>query len=428
MDRRSFVKAGGSAALGLAFGGCAPRFAAQGGAVLAPYIAPGQIPSVVYPVHISWERVIRTTVGLRPFRPSGFRLEAERFDEKTIVHNFGHGGTGWSLSWGTATLATEHAVDAAGDSEDRRAAVLGAGIVGLTSARLLQRRGFDVTVYAAALSPETTSNMSWAGFTPVSGLVRQRTPEWDAQFRRAVAISYREHQLLVARGYGVSWIDSYSPTNSAGSTGGGGNREADGAGDSPLMPEGAETGTIVLGPGRHPFSTKYCRVGVQMRYEPSIYLEAIMRDIIAFGGKFIVRKFDTPRDLMSLDESVIVNCTGLGSKALFGDSELMPIKGQLTVLVPQPEINYTMGSMIPRSDGIVLGHTQLPDDWSLEVNQEALIRTMENALRNFHPSIFRRTPRAAPPMRVVSAEPAWEMAKYAAASPPPVEHFFGLES
>jgi D-amino-acid oxidase len=37
---------------------------------------------------------------------------------------------------------------------------------------------------------------------------------------------------------------------------------------------------------------------------------------------------------------VIFNCTGLGARALFGDQELTPIKGQLTVLLPQTEVNY----------------------------------------------------------------------------------------
>ncbi len=57
------------------------------------------------PVTIAPERVIRTIVGLRPFRPSGFVVRADKADEKTIVHNYGHGGAGITLSWGTAHLA-----------------------------------------------------------------------------------------------------------------------------------------------------------------------------------------------------------------------------------------------------------------------------------------------------------------------------------
>ena len=62
---------------------------------------------------------------------------------------------------------------------------------------------------------------------------------------------------------------------------------------------------------------------------------------MAHGGRIRIRKFDTPRDVAALDEHVIVNCTGLGAKALFGDPELMPLKGQLIVLVPQDEVNYS---------------------------------------------------------------------------------------
>ena len=56
----------------------------------------------------------------------------------------------------------------------------------------------------------------------------------------------------------------------------------------------------------------------------------------------MIRKFDTPRDLMSLNESVIVNCTGLGSKTIFNDNKLVPVKGQLTV-------DSTTGDELPRS-------------------------------------------------------------------------------
>ena len=86
-------------------------------------------------------------------------------------------------------------------------------MVGPTPALQPQRRGFAVTIYAAAVPPDTTSNMSLAGFTPTSAVVAldRRTPEWDAQFRDVVEIAYRQLQLLVGREYGVSWLYNYSP-------------------------------------------------------------------------------------------------------------------------------------------------------------------------------------------------------------------------
>jgi D-amino-acid oxidase len=48
-------------------------------------------------------RVLRERVGLRPFRKSGVRLEVEKLrDGRTVIHNYGHGGSGFTLSWGCA--------------------------------------------------------------------------------------------------------------------------------------------------------------------------------------------------------------------------------------------------------------------------------------------------------------------------------------
>jgi len=48
-------------------------------------------------------RVIRERVGLRPFRKSGVRLEKVKLrDDRTVIHNYGHGGSGFTLSWGCA--------------------------------------------------------------------------------------------------------------------------------------------------------------------------------------------------------------------------------------------------------------------------------------------------------------------------------------
>jgi glycine/D-amino acid oxidase-like deaminating enzyme len=385
MNRRTFVRFGGMAAIGFGLEGCAPKSAP----VLTPQSLPRNTPRVLPIVQASWDRVIRTTIGLRPHRDSGFLLKADRLDAKTVIHNFGHGGSGMSISWGTASMA----VDFAMQQPDRSAAVLGCGVVGLTTARELQRRGFDVTIYAATVPPDTTSNMSLAGFTPTSGLVQndRRTPEWDAQFRQAVQIAYRRLQLLVGPKYGVTWIDQYALTDDINQQGGGG------GGDNPLMPESILNPRVVLQPGEHPFATKYAVERPTMRIEPSIYLDALMHDVALFGGKIVIRRFETTRDLMALPEQVIVNCTGLGAKALFNDPELVPLKGQLTVMIPQTEVTYSTNGgstipappnglpihMMPRSDGIVLGGTSQRDVWTTEVDEGERKRIVDSHIQVF---------------------------------------------
>lgn len=373
MDRRMLIKRSALGLLGLGLAGCAtPR------AGLVTALDPTRR---LVRVRASWDRVIRTTVGLRPYRPSGFVLRTSKLDDKTVIQNYGHGGSGMSLSWGTGEIAANMALEQGG----RSAAVLGCGVVGLTTARQLQRRGFDVTIYAMSVPPNTTSNMSLASWTPTSGLVEAdlRTTAWDEQFRKAATIAYRDLQLLVGRGYGISWLEGYSLNRS----------EPGGAAvsvpvRSPLLPGTLRTEATVLGPGEHPFPTPYVTRRSSLRIEPSIYLDALVRDVRMAGGTIVIRKFDSLRDIAELEELVVVNCTGLGSRELFGDDEITPVKGQLTHLMPQPEVDYsTFGSamptaggfvhMQPRSDGIALGGTSVEGDWSMDVDEEARRRIVD---------------------------------------------------
>jgi D-amino-acid oxidase len=380
MHRRTFLTAGGVAAIGFGVSACAPKSKLLSATPKAPVR--------LAPVNASWDRIIRTTVGLRPHRDAGFVLKADKLDDKLLVHNYGHGGAGMSLAWGTGLMAAEFATE----HQARRAAVIGCGSVGLTCARQLQRRGFEVTIYALAVPPNVTSNMSLAGFTPTSGLVEtdRRTTEWDTQYLRAADISYRQLQLLAGPHFGVSWLDNYSLVDELPSPQGP-NAER------PNLQARYNIGRDVFGPGEHPFGTKYAIRSPQIRIEPSIYLDNLVRDFQLWGGRIVVRKFDTPRDLMTLSEPIVMNCTGLGAKDLFGDQELVPLKGQLTVMVPQPEVTYhTNGGlhqppppgslgihMMARSDGIVLGGTSQRGVWTLEPDEEERKRVVDSHIAVF---------------------------------------------
>jgi D-amino-acid oxidase len=356
LDRRRFLALTGGAAVGAIASGCG--IPARHHFVLDP-------PRRFARVHVSPDRIIRTVVGLRPFRPSGFVVRADKLDARTLIHNYGHGGGGMTMSWGTAHLAVEHALD----TGERACAVIGCGGVGLATARLLQQRGFAVTIYAKDLPPNTTSNISGAQWAPAESYDRTHlTPAFAAQFERAARLSHREYQNLPGSYYGIRWLENYvvSDTPFEAAQGSAQNIQD-------LYPDVHD-----LRPGEHPFGGRYVRRFTTMLIEPPIYLPALMRDFQLAGGRVIVGELADLRAIAALPERVAINCTGLGAKALVGDDELMPIKGQLSVLLPQPEIDYiTLMNelyMFPRRDGILLGGTHERGVWTLNPNVDAQAR------------------------------------------------------
>jgi D-amino-acid oxidase len=61
-------------------------------------------------LNVDKPRVLAERVGLRPFRRSGVRLERDQLhDGRTVIHNYGHGGAGFTLSWGCAREVLEMA-------------------------------------------------------------------------------------------------------------------------------------------------------------------------------------------------------------------------------------------------------------------------------------------------------------------------------
>ena len=320
------------------------------------------------PVKISRDRIIREVVGLRPYRAEGFVVAAERFGHKLLVHNYGHGGAGITLSWGTASLAVDLAREplrarAPSPARAPRFAVLGAGVNGLSTARLLQRRfgnaGATVTIYAKDLPPDTTSNIAGGFWSPTSLFDPSvATATFNEQFSAACQISHRAFQLLVGPEYGVRWIDTFRLHRSESWL----DVELEGGND--LYP----AQQIHRDPEQY-FGFPFVRQYSTMLIEPQRYLNALLRDFYIAGGKVIVKEFRDRRELMRLPERVIFNCTGLGACALFNDQKLGPVRGQLEILLPQPEIDYCYigpGHMFPRHDGIVLGGTFDHDDWLLQ--------------------------------------------------------------
>lgn len=374
MNRRHFIRQSGllgasllaSTSLPL-LSGCAPAKIVRSGPVrdyAASDLSFTGSACGLPPVRVAPEREIRTVVGLRPYRPSGFVVQAEKLGDTLVVHNYGHGGSGITLSWGTSKLA----LDLGAPGHRGAVAVLGCGAVGLANARLLQEAGFDVTIYTKAMPPETTSNIAGGQWFPAFlSDPDKRTEAFNEQLLAAASYAYRRYQIMVGPRFGVRWMRNYYLSHQEFNENGYIGEQ------SPLramMPEYHK-----LAANEHPFSGyEFVRQFDTMIIEPPIYLAAMLDEFRFASGKIVVREMFDRSAIQALPEKLVFNCTGLGAKTLFDDNELTPVKGQLTILLPQPEIQYAVCPtdlyMFPRSDGILLGGTHEEGVWSLEPNLE----------------------------------------------------------
>lgn len=326
------------------------------------------------PVIVDQSRLIRTMAGLRPYRRSGFVVRAEALGDKRLVHNYGHGGGGITLSWGSAKLAAELGLQ----GHSGPIAVLGSGVMGLSTARLVQEAGFPVTIYSAALPPDTTSNVAGGQFHPYAVFADDSvTSAFRTQFARALDYSWRRFQIMVGEDYGVRWLPTYVERETV---------EAQLLATFPPI-------NRMLSRAEHPFPLDHVLRYDTMYVEVGRYLRQMMRDVEIAGGKFEIRRFATPADLSLLPETLVFNCTGLGSRNLFSDFDLHPARGQLAILEPQPDIRYALtggpGYMFPRPDGILLGGTFELDQWDATPQPETIARIISEQKSFF--SSFRCT-------------------------------------
>ena len=325
---------------------------------------------------IAPENVIREVVGHRPFRPSGFVVRAEEADSKLLVHNYGHGGGGISLAWGSSALAVREL----GGRTPGEAAVIGSGVIGLTSARLLQDAGWRVNIHTRSVARHTTSNVAggeWGPFSVHDPAVS--TDAFKARLDWAARISHHAYTNLTGADYGIRWLEQYALRRSAPDPGQKPDEWAD------LFPYTAD-----LAPGEHPFGDWYAHRNVTLQIDPGTLLRALVRDFRLAGGRIHIRDFAAADEVLSLPEPVIFNCTGMGAAALFGDEELLPAKGQLLFLPPDPAVDYmTLGGgrgqlyMFPRTDVLLLGGTFKPNDWSTHPEPEETERILEEHVRLF---------------------------------------------
>lgn len=316
-------------------------------------IKPSGAGGALVPLQTTVEDVLITTGGVRPFRKNGPRIEAQEILGKRLVHNYGHGGSGWSLSWGSADLARDIAL-ANGAKE---IAVVGAGAIGLTTALQLLRAGAKVTVYYKDDFETTTSAAGTGLWTPDSRFCLTSEANdalrttWAAMARRSHAAhaEVRRAEPELVREIVVYSVDACTLPP------GGGSAYAPLLAD--LAPDLAPQVRVEADGGRLFPGTRSVSSTRSTIFNLFSYARWLRAQITLAGGRFVRRAFSTANDVAALGQPVIVNCTGLASRELFGDEQLVGIPGQTTHTRTQPGVDYGIlhreTLFLPRGDGFV---------------------------------------------------------------------------
>ncbi|WP_310388146.1 FAD-dependent oxidoreductase [Roseateles sp.] len=320
-------------------------------------------PRPLAPLRASVDRIMDINVCLRPFRAQGPRIESEQRYGKHLVHHYGHGGSGWSLSWGSARLALT-LIQAGGH---KQIAVIGCGAIGLTTARVAQLNGLKVRIYCKQQPPEVASAAATGMWSPDSRIctTEYATSAWTRRWEWMARSSFKTYQSLLGLAeQAVEWRDGYLLSDipfdqDLAASAHGGHDEPDYP-DLIAQLDDLRPKSVLLRPGEHPFRVDHAKRFTQMSFNISSYQRLLMDDFLRAGGEIVHEVFEHPRQFGSLRERTIVNCTGYGARALLGDNSIIPVRGQTARLLPQIEVDYALiyrGHnlfMLPRRDGVLV--------------------------------------------------------------------------
>lgn len=287
------------------------------------------------PPLLSSEHIDKKISCIRAHRERIFFVGATQEGNKTIFHNYGHGGAGWTFLPGAVQASIEqfeHWVSSTNSNQKQPVAVIGAGCYGLLTALSLAHRGWQVRIIAKQIH-DTPSTKAAGFFFPRAR--KSSTPQERATFEQTGMLSY-EHYLNIAQGthpfirsgiqilpayYGLEIDPEFGPYIKKG-----------------LMPEPRQV-MVDFNNGKR-FAAMEYRVPFM---NTSVLMSQLESMRIKMGIPITQKHI---RDFQELDEALVFNCAGLGAKELTHDPRIIPVQGHLISLKNQPALPYMINAKV----------------------------------------------------------------------------------
>jgi D-amino-acid oxidase len=246
----------------------------------------------------------------------------------------------------------------------QKIAIVGAGVIGLTSGIRLLEQSYDVTIFARDIDANITSRAAPAIWLPYKAAPEELILQWS---KRSLEIY---HELDASAGIEEMELTEYYHEDH----------------DKPLWTKILKDYRILsaaeLLPGyAKGFTTRTYQI------DTSIYVDHLLGQFKKNGGNVFQKTFQQLQEV-DMQFSIIINCSGVWASQLVPDRTSFPIRGQY-VLVEKPrglnkitfatndDNGYTL--IVPRQHDCYLGGTTLYHDWDTTIRPETSAVILRNA-------------------------------------------------
>jgi D-amino-acid oxidase len=212
-------------------------------------------------------------------------------------------------------------------------AVIGAGVIGLTSAIRLLEQGYQVTIFARDILDNITSRAASALFVPIKAEPEKLILQWAKRTREV-------YQSLPPAS-GVTLIDIVD-------------FRQDGE-QIPLWARIQEDYHALPQVELPPPYTKSFAAKIHS-IDTSLYIDYLIEQFKALGGKLIQQELMTLTDVDTAF-SVVINCSGVWSQQLVPDKESFPIRGQF-ILTDKVGLHHATHASVDENNFILIAERE----------------------------------------------------------------------
>lgn len=260
----------------------------------------------------------------RPMRRGSPNFSVEVIEKQIVIHNYGHGGSGWTIGYGSAKYVIDLLLKfpAANDFTTKTPiTIVGGGALGLFTAYELIKRGYtNITIVAESFDNLTSHN--------AGGLIAPVSMDNNPEMQKAVDLmgieAYKFFEAIAKKSDSADFDEGavIVPTYFR-------NRE-----DSGLEPyvgvvmQPAKDVILDFGNGTTQEMVSYDD-GIFI--DPATFMQ-MLTDFVKPHVKFVTKKISNFSDV---NTKYVFNCTGLGSEELNDDHELVSVQGHLIMLKDQ---------------------------------------------------------------------------------------------